>query len=180
MRMSPTWKCTGRADFFDPRLNDPVQFPIAAREGFGDIRVDPEGDQMTPKLAALHVYQLAIPAPRPPVGSFDEAAAARGRTLFNGKAQCSTCHTPPLFTEPGWYLHTPAEIGIDDFQANRSPNKRYRTAPLKGLGTHQQGGFYHDGRFATLQDVIEHYDSVRGLRLLERVKNDLVEYLKSL
>jgi hypothetical protein len=55
----------------------------------------------------------------------------------------------PLFTEPGWNMHTPAEIGIDDFQSNRSPDKHYRTTPLKGLWSHQTGGFYHDGRFAT-------------------------------
>jgi hypothetical protein len=157
-----------------------VQFPIAAREGFGNVQFDPEEDQVTPKLAALHFYQLAIPAPRPPAGSFDEAAAARGQTLFNGKAQCATCHTPPLFTEPGWNLHTPAEIGIDDFQANRPPDKRYRTAPLNGLWTHQQGGFCHDGRFATLQDVTEHYDCAFDSGLQEREKRDLIEYLKSL
>jgi len=170
----------GKGRFYDPRLNDPVQFPIAAREGFGDLRVDPDEDRITPKLAALHFFQLAIPAPPPPAGSFDEAAAARGQVLFNDKAQCATCHTPPLFTEPGWNLHTPAEIGIDDFQANRAPDKRYRTAPLKGLWTHHQGGFYHDGRFATLHDVLEHYDSVFNLGLLEQEKRDLVEYLNSL
>ena len=60
------------------------------------------------------------------------------------------CHVPPLFTEPGWPMHTAAEIGIDDFQAKRSPDERYRTAPLRGLCTHTKGGFYHDGRFATL------------------------------
>ena len=43
-----------------------------------------------------------------------------------------------------------------------------------------KGGFYHDGRFATLGDVIEHYDRVLQLRLTEREKADLVEYLKSL
>jgi hypothetical protein len=170
----------GKGRFFDPRLNDPVQFPIAAREGFGNVQIDPAEDRITPKLAALHFYQLALPAPRPPAGSFDEAAAARGQALFNGKAQCATCHTPPLFTEPGWNLHTPAEIGIDDFQANRSPDKRYRTAPLKGLWTHQRGGFFHDGRFAALQDVIDHYDRVFTLGLQEQEKRDLIEYLKSL
>jgi hypothetical protein len=36
---------------------------------------------------------------------------------------------PPLFTEPGWNLHTPAEVGVDDFQAKRSPGEQgYRTA----------------------------------------------------
>jgi hypothetical protein len=168
----------GKGTFYDPRLNDPVQFPVAARAGFGNIRNTP--DLVTPKLAALHFYQLAIPAPRPPRRSFDAAAAERGATLFRGAARCATCHVEPLYTEPGWNMHTPAEIGIDDFQANRSPDRRYRTAPLKGLWTHTKGGFYHDGRFATLLDVVNHYDSFLGLALTEAQKLDLVEFLKSL
>ena len=87
---------------------------------------------------------------------------------------------PPLFTEPGWNMHTPAEIGIDDFQANRAPDKHYRTTPLKGLWSHEKGGFYHDGRFARLVDVVNHYNGFLGLGLMEREKSDLVEYLKSL
>jgi hypothetical protein len=83
-------------------------------------------------------------------------------------------------TEPRWNLHTPAEIGIDDFQANRAPDRRYRTTPLNGLWTHQKGGFYHDGRFATLIDVINHYDAFFVLGLNDQEKSDLVEYLKSL
>ncbi len=168
----------GKGTFYDPRLNDADQFPIAAREGFGDVRSHP--DLITKRLAALHFYQLALLAPDPPKGSFDRAAAARGRIVFNRKAQCATCHVPPIFTEPGWNLHTPAEIGIDDFQANRSPDHRYRTAPLKGLWTHQKGGFYHDGRFATLRDVVDHYNAFFELRLTEREIKDLIQYLLSL
>jgi cytochrome c5 len=168
----------GQGTFYDPRLNDPVKFPIAARAGFGNVRSNP--DLITAKLPALHFYQLAIPAPAAPAGSFDPAAAARGAVVFNGAAKCAVCHVPPIFTEPGWNMHTPEEIGIDDFQAKRSPDERYRTAPLKGLWTHQKGGFYHDGRFATLRDVIEHYNSFLGTNLTEQQKLDLVEYLKSL
>jgi hypothetical protein len=168
----------GRGTFFDPRLDDPVRFPIAAREGFGNVRNTP--DLITPKLAALQFYQLAIPAPDPPPQTFDRAAAARGRETFNERAGCATCHVPPLFTEPGWNMHTAAEIGIDSFQADRSPDRRYRTAPLKGLWTHTKGGFYHDGRFATLRDVVEHYNTFLGLGLSEGEVLDLVEYLKSL
>lgn len=168
----------GKGTFFDPRLNDPVKFPIAAREGMGNIRSNP--DLITAKLPALHFYQLAIPAPRPPAGSFNAAAAARGAQVFNTKAQCARCHVPPIFTEPGWNMHTAEEIGIDDFQAMRSPDERYRTAPLRGLFAHQKGGFYHDGRFATLNDVVNHYDTTLALGLTQAEKNDLVEYLKSL
>jgi hypothetical protein len=168
----------GKGTFYDPRLNDAAQFPIAAAAGFGNVRNDP--DLITSKLGALHFYQLAIPAPRPTRASFDPQAAAQGEAIFNGKAQCATCHVPPLSTEPGWNLHTADEIGIDDFQANRSPDRRYRTAPLKGLWTHQKGGFYHDGRFLTLADVVEHYNNFFGLGLGTQEINDLVEYLKSL
>jgi len=168
----------GQGIFFDPRLDDPVQFPIAAANGFGHVKSDP--DLITPKLAALHFYQLALEAPRPPKGSFDAAAAARGESIFNGKAQCASCHVPPIFTEPGWNLHTADQIGIDDFQASRAPDRRYRTTPLKGLWTHRKGGFYHDGRFATLDLVVEHYDTFFTLGLSAREKSDLVQYLDSL
>ena len=168
----------GEGTFFDRRLNDASQFPVAAKAGFGNKRSGT--DMVTAKLAALHYYQLSIPAPRPPAGSFDSAAAARGEALFKGKATCSQCHVPPLFTEPGWNTHKPSEIGIDDFQSNRSPDKTYRTAPLRGLFAHMKGGFYHDGRFATLLDVVNHYNDVKKLNLSEQEKNDLVEYLKSL
>jgi cytochrome c5 len=168
----------GQGTFYDPRLNDPVKFPIAARAGFGNVRSNP--DLITAKLPALQFYQLAIPAPAPPAGSFDPAAASRGKVVFEGQAKCATCHVPPIYTEPGWNMHTPEEIGIDDFQAKRSPDERYRTSPLKGLWTHTKGGFYHDGRFATLRDVVEHYNSFLGTGLSEQQKLDLVEYLKSL
>ena len=140
----------GQGTFYDPRLNDAAKFPIAALTGAGDRRHDP--DLVTAKLAPLHLYQLNLPAPPPPQRSFDVSAARRGKTLFSGKADCARCHVPPLYTEPGWNLHTPGEIGIDSFQADRSPDGRYRTAPLKGLWSHARGGFYHDGRFATLED----------------------------
>jgi cytochrome c peroxidase len=100
--------------------------------------------------------------------------------MFNTKADCARCHVPPLFTEPGWNMHTPDEIGIDDFQSNRAPDRRYRTSPLKGLWTHQKGGFFHDGRFATLREVVDHYNGFFGLGLSEQEKQELVEYLKSL
>lgn len=168
----------GKGSFHDPRLDDPGQFPIAARNNFGHVRSDP--DLISPKLPALHLYQLAIVAPEPPASSFDHAAALRGRRVFDTRAKCASCHVPPTFTEPGWNMHTPEEIGIDSFQANRAPDKRYRTAPLKGLWTHTKRGFYHDGRFPALRDVVDHYDAQFRLSLSEQEKLDLIEYLKSL
>jgi cytochrome c peroxidase len=135
---------------------------------------------ITAKLGALQFYQLAIPAPRPLKGNYDAESAARGKVLFEGQGKCATCHVPPLFTEPGWNMHTPQEIGVDDFQASRAPDNRYRTTPLKGLWTHTKGGFYHDGRFARLDDVVQHYNSLFGLGLSDSQVQDLVQYMKSL
>jgi hypothetical protein len=168
----------GQGTFFDPRLNDPEQYPLAVESGDWNKRSDP--DLVTSKLPALHYYQVSIPAPAPPPGSFNPAAAARGEALFNGRAECSACHVPPLFLEPGYSMHSAEEMGIDDFQASRSPDGMYRTAPLKGLWTHMERGFYHDGRFATLLEVVNHYDNHFGLGLRPSQKLDLVEYLKSL
>jgi hypothetical protein len=169
----------GKGTFFDPRMNDAARFPVAARANHWNVRNQP--DLITAKLAALHFYQLAIPAPRPKSNTYDAAAAARGAALFNGKAQCARCHVPPLFTEPGWPMHTADEMGIDDFQASRSPDKKfYRTTPLKGLFVREKGGFYHDGRFATYGDVIDHYETLLKLDLSQPERNDLIQYLKSL
>ena len=167
----------GIGTFFDPRINA-GQFPVGARAGFDDVRRTP--DRVTPKLAALHYYQLSIPAPKPPEDTFDKTSAKRGESVFMNRARCASCHVPPLFTEPGWAMHRPAEIGIDDFQANRSPDKMYRTTPLKGLFVRAKGGFYHDGRFADYRAVVDHYDRHFRLALTEDEKLDLIEYLKSL
>lgn len=170
----------GKGTFYDPRLNDPEKFPIAAANGFGNVR--PDEDYITAKLADLQFYQLAIPAPKPFRYNYNHWAAKRGEKLFaaKGKAQCGRCHVPPLYTEPGWNLHSAEEIGIDDFQAKRGPENAYRTAPLKGLWSHQKGGFYHDGRFTSLMDVIEHYNTFFNLGLSQWEKRDLNEFLKSL
>ena len=168
----------GQGTFYDPRLDDAARFPIAAENGFGHRRA--EVDRITAKLPALQFYQLALEAPAPPADSFDATAAARGETLFMGDAQCAQCHVPPLFTEPGWNRHTAAEIGIDDFQAQRSPDAVYRTTPLRGAWSRATGGYYHDGRFADLAAVVAHYDGHLELGLTAEEQADLVEYLKSL
>lgn len=168
----------GQGSFSDSRLDDAVKFPVAARAKLGHIHN--ADDKITGKLAALHYYQLSLPAPEPSTKSFDQIAAVRGGKLFNDKAKCATCHVPPLYTEPGWNAHKASEVGIDDFQALRSPDEVYRTTPLKGLWAHSQGGYYHDGRFADLRAVVDHYDGHFQLGLLDSEKADLVEFLKSL
>jgi hypothetical protein len=168
----------GKGNFSDARLDDPVKFPVAARNGFG--HVTNEDDEITANLGSLQFYQLSLPAPTPPKGSFDKNAAARGKELFSGKARCSTCHVPPAMTEPGWNMHLASDVCIDDFQANRAPDDRYRTTPLNGLWTHTKGGFYHDGHFPTLLSVVDHYNSCKNLGLNAGDEADLVQYMMSL
>ena len=180
----------GIGNFYDPRLNDPVKYPVAARSGRWNIRCGrPVGnveratctgpDRITSKLAALHFYQLALPAPEAPKSGFNRWAAKRGERVFNGKGTCSGCHMQPLFTDAGRNAHTGQEICIDNFHANRAPGNAYVTAPLSGLFAKSKRGFYHDGRFPNLEAVVNHYDSCFGLALTSREKSDLVQYLKS-
>jgi hypothetical protein len=171
----------GVGRFFDPRLDNAAQFPIAATHGFGDLpHISPDDDLMTSKLSDLQFYQLSIPSPQPPAGSFDPAAAKRGDDLFSGKAGCNNCHVEPVWTEPGWNLHLPAEVCVDSFQADRAPDHRYRTSPIGAIFTHSKGGFFHDGRFSTLKAVVDHYNTCFHLGLSSSEKHDLIQYLLSL
>jgi hypothetical protein len=180
----------GIGTFFDERFDDANQFPIAAAAKLGHVSVDPDSDQVTGKLPALHFYQLALPVLRPRAGvDFNQVAANRGDELFSGKANCNSCHHEPLWTEPGWNQHTAEEMRIDSFEADRSPGHAYQTMNLAGLFVRERGlfmfpqnkgRFYHDGRFDTLLDVVNSYDQRFNLGLTDGEKQDLIEYLKSL
>jgi cytochrome c5 len=170
----------GQGDFTDDRLDNAAKFPVAARNRMGHTRVHGVPDRVRAKLPALQAYQLSLAAPHPASGTFDRAAARRGKAIFDGKGTCASCHMPPTYSDPGHNLHTPAAICTDDFQAQRSPTDGYRTTPLGGLGTRTKGGYYHDGRYQTLGQVVQHYDSCFKLGLSAQVQSDLVEYLKSL
>jgi cytochrome c5 len=182
----------GIGNYTDARLDDKTKFPIAAANKFGHVSVPAASDQVSSKLGALEFYELALAAPTPTAGTdFDATAAARGKAVFEGGGKCSTCHVAPLYTDAGWNMHSAAEIGIDSFQADRSPDGKYRTTPLHGLFSHDKfsslspkrvSGYYHDGRFATLNAVIDHYAAIPalGVSLQGTDEADLVEYLKSL
>ena len=154
----------GQGTFIDPRLG---------------IRVVQTPDLVTPKLPALLAYQLSLETPNPPAGSFDPAAAGRGRAVFVTAGRCANCHVGAALTDVNkGILHDASETGMDPAYAMRTATKRYRTTPLRGLFQH--GPYFHDGSAATLADVVEHYDRVLTLRLSSQQKHDLVEYLKSL
>ena len=160
----------GHGSFSDPRIG---------------VTVTQTPDMVTPKLPALLRYQLNLKTPDPPEGSFDRAAARRGEKVFNGPAECSSCHKPPLFTDvlsgPDRHvplLHSPAEVGQDAVYASRSATKMYRTTPLRALWQHPP--YFHDGSAPDLLAVVNHYDSLFKLGLSDNQKSDLVEFLKTL
>jgi mono/diheme cytochrome c family protein len=156
----------GHGTFAEPRLGIDVDNTAGT------------GDLVESKLPNLEAYQLSLPAPTPPAGSFDAAAAARGRLVFEGQGQCATCHTGELFTDANSRLHQPSEVPTDPTHAQRSATKMYRTTPLRGIWQHPP--YFHDGSAATLPDVVQRYDTAKGLGLTDEQKADLVEYLKSL
>jgi hypothetical protein len=141
-------------------------------------------DQVSAKLPALQEYQLSIAAPPPPAGSFDAAAAERGRMVFEGAGTCASCHSGAAFTDANSRLHEPSEVvsepepGGAPSYASRSATKQYRTAPLRGLWQHPP--YFHNGSAATLEVVVDTYDTKKSLGLTTTQKADLVQYLKSL
>jgi mono/diheme cytochrome c family protein len=157
----------GLGSFSDSRL------PLDVTNGTVDLVSD--------KLPALQAYQLSLAAPAAPPGSFNALAAARGKLLFEGKAQCMTCHSGPLFTDANSRLHPPEDSMAEPESpsyASRSATGMYRTTPLKGAWQHPP--YFHDGSAATLEDVADTYNLRRGLGLVPQEVQDLAQYLKSL
>jgi mono/diheme cytochrome c family protein len=150
----------------------------------GVSRTNGTDDLISSKLPALQAYQLTLPAPPPPAGSFDAVAAQRGAALFNGAAGCVACHSGPEFTDANERLHDPSEVvsepepnGVPSY-ASRTATKQYRTAPLKGVWQHPP--YFHNGSAATLKDVVIAYNTKKSLGLSSQDVDDLAEYLKSL
>jgi mono/diheme cytochrome c family protein len=160
----------GHGNFSDPRIG---------------LSITQTPDLVTPKLPALLAYQLSLRSPKAPKGTFDQAAASRGKRLFRNEAGCATCHQSPNYTDvlsgpnptvP--FLHDPAEVGTDPAYAARTATGKYRTTPLRGLLQHAP--YFHDGSAPDLLAVVNHYDRHLGLHLTAAQKADLVEFLKSL
>jgi len=147
------------------------------------VDVNNPPDLVSSKLEPLRVYQFSLDAPAPLPGNFDASAAQRGKQVFNGVANCQSCHLGDALTDVNANrLHTASEVGQDSAYAARSATKLYRTTPLRGLWHPPQltGPYFHDGNAATLDAVVGHYVQLLGLSLTPRQRADLVEYLKTL
>jgi hypothetical protein len=97
----------GVGTFFDARFNDKDQYPVAAKDGAGNTPGTP--DKLTSKLAALHFYQLSIPAPKAPAASYDHAAFARGQTLLVDQRDARHATSRLYSPSPGTICIRPAK-----------------------------------------------------------------------
>ena len=157
----------GQGTFSEPRLN------LNITRGTQDL--------VTSKLPALQAYQLSLKAPAAPAGSFDVAAAARGKLVFDGAGRCATCHSGALFTDANSTLHPPSDSMAEPRNpsyAARSASKQYRTTPLKGVWQHAP--YFHDGSAATLEAAAQTYNTRMSLGLNNSQVADLAQYMKSL
>ena len=160
----------GHGTFADPRTG------VNVTNGTDDL--------ITAKLPALQAYQLSLAAPPPPSGSFDAAAADRGKLVFNNAGKCATCHSGPEFTDANSRLHPPGDAvsepepnGAPSY-ASRSATNQYRTAPLNGLWQHPP--YFHNGTAPTLDAVVRTDNTKQSLGLTAAQMSDLTQYLKSL
>ena len=155
-RSSRTSRCTARARSSTRASTTRRSSRSPRASGFGHVQRRRRGPHHLEAGRRCTSTSSRSRRPTPPAGSFDARAprsAARSSSTARRSARRATCRRSS--PSPAGTCTPREEIGIDDFQANRSPDGRYRTTPLRGLFAHQKGGFYHDGRFATLADVVE-------------------------
>ncbi len=164
-----------RAAYFD---GDPI---LATKKG---VNVLERGSQ----VHFMSEFQALLdfpPAPKLTVlGRLNPEQASeaelRGETLFFGKAQCATCHTPPYYTDN--LMHN---LQVERFFKPRSINGRMasadgpiKTFPLRGIK--DSPPYLHDGRLLTLDDTVEFFNLILELKLTANEKTDLVVFLRVL
>jgi len=164
-----------RAAYFD---GDPVQ---AQKKG---VNILERGSQVH-FMAEFQDLLDFPPAPKLDVlGRLDPTKASdaelRGEKVFNGKGQCSVCHAPPYYTDNSMHnLHV--ERFYDEKMINgvmASADGPIKTFPLRGIK--DSPPYLHDDRLLTLDDTVEFFNLVLGVKLDAQEKNDLVAFLRTL
>lgn len=130
--------------------------------------------QVTNRMGDLNAILDFPPAPKlsPLMTLIPERATLselRGEALFHGKAQCASCHSGPAFVDD--YMH---DLQIERFYVGR-PEGPIKTFALRGIK--DTPPYLHDGRAPTLNDVVEFFNIVLGLKLNKQEKDDLVAFL---
>ena len=164
-----------RAAYFD---GDPV---IATKKGVNILERGSQAHFMGEFQALLDFP----PAPKLDLfGKLDPAKASeqelRGQEVFFGKGQCSTCHTPPYYTDNLMHdLKVERFFGEQDILGRKaSADGPIKTFPLRGIK--DSAPYLHDDRLLTLDDSVEFFNLVLGTRLSDQEKTDLVAFLRTL
>jgi cytochrome c peroxidase len=164
-----------RAAYFD---GDPVQ---AQRKG---VNILERGSQVHFMAEVQELFDFP-PAPKLDVlGRLDPTKASeaelRGEKVFNGKGQCSVCHAPPYYTDNSMH-----NLRVERFYDERmidglmaSADGPIKTFPLRGIK--DSPPYLHDDRLLTLDDTVEFFNLVLGVKLDAQEKKDLVAFLRTL
>jgi cytochrome c peroxidase len=109
-----------------------------------------------------------------------DSAEMRGQKLFFGKAQCAVCHPAPFYTDN--LMH---DLKVDRFYKTQTINGLVATSqgPIKTFtlrGVKESPPYFHDGRLLTLEDTVEFFNLVLGLKLTAQEKQDLVAFQRQL
>jgi cytochrome c peroxidase len=146
------------------------------------IRAMKKGVAILDRVRVSHMAQMQNMFDFPPapklnaLGRLDHARATeserRGETLFFGKAQCGSCHPAPTYMDQ--QMH---DLQVERFVAE-PPRGRIKTFTLRGIK--DSPPYLHDGRLLTLEDTVEFFNLVLGLRLSRQEKTDLVAFMRQL
>jgi cytochrome c peroxidase len=108
------------------------------------------------------------------------AAELRGQEVFFGKGQCASCHSAPYYTDNTMHdLH--AERFYKQHMVNgmmMAHDGAIKTFPLRGIK--DTPPYMHDGRLLTLDDTVEYFNLVLGIKLTDQEKKDLVVFMCAL
>lgn len=128
-----------------------------------------QGPDPSPGMVDDLVAYLETLAPPPPRRPRDDDAVVRGATLFRSR-RCDTCHRPPFYTSAGV-----RDVGLDDGPGG---NHRFNPPSLRGVGW--SAPYFHDGRAATLSEVVQSHSPGQETALTPQERDDLVAFLESL
>jgi cytochrome c peroxidase len=147
-----------------------------------EIHAIKKGMNILDRIQVAHMAQMQNmfdfpPAPKLDLeGRLDPAKATqveiRGERLFNGKAQCASCHPPPFYLD-----HLMHDLHTERF-GDEAPVGPIKTFTLRGLK--DSPPYLHDGRCLTIEDTVEFFNLVQGLRLTGEEKAELVAFLRLL
>jgi cytochrome c peroxidase len=149
-----------------------------------EIHAIKKGMNIVDRVHVSHMAQMQNmldfpPAPKldPMTGRLDPKKATeneqRGEKVFFGKGQCAACHAPPFYLD-----HQMHDLHLERFLKDEPGDGPIKTFTLRGIK--DSPPYFHDGRLLTLEDTVEFFNLVMGLKLSQEEKKDLTTFLRAL